>query len=117
MVAVVVEGQAQQQNDRALIQLANGVALDRIPALLVLLAARLVAETNTKTLEKNDLSCPIEPLVTAGDLASHLGLRESWVRNEERVGRLPSVHLGRYIRFRITEVERALARTHRQGPE
>jgi hypothetical protein len=113
----VVEGNKQRESDPALVQMANDIAVDRIPALLVLLAARLVVETNTKTHEKNDLPHPIEALVTAGGLAAHLGLQESWVRNEERAGRIPSVHLGRYIRFRITEVERVLARTRRRGSE
>jgi hypothetical protein len=109
MVAVVVEGNKQRESDPALVQLANDIAVDRIPALLVLLAARLVVETNTKAHEKNDLLCPIEALVTAGDLAAHLGLPESWIRNEERLDRIPSVRLGKYIRFRVSEVERALA--------
>ena len=43
-----MEGDSQQQNDPALIRLANGIAVDRIPALLVLLAARLLAETTAK---------------------------------------------------------------------
>jgi len=53
-----------------------------------------------RRLQRNDLSHPIDSLVTAGDLAAHLGLRESWVRNEERLGRLPSVRLGKYILFK-----------------
>ncbi len=31
---------------------------------------------------------------------------ESWVRTEERAGRLPGIRLGKYVRFKLGEVER-----------
>ena len=50
-----------------------------------------------------------EPLVDAKVLAQHLGTPESWVRGEQRANRLPYLRLGRYIRFKIRDVEAALA--------
>jgi hypothetical protein len=114
MVAVVTQGNEQRQDDPALIQLADTIAVDQIPALLVLLAARLLAETGTRVIEKKDLDRCTEAFVTASDLARHLNLPQSWVRTEERLGRLPSVRLGKYIRFKVSEVERALAQKPRR---
>ncbi|MGH7815554.1 MAG: hypothetical protein ACREQI_16320 [Candidatus Binataceae bacterium] len=36
------------------------------------------------------------------------------MRNEERRGRIPGVRLGKYVRFRASEVERALTERARQ---
>jgi hypothetical protein len=36
------------------------------------------------------------------------------VRTEERAGRIPSFRLGRYVRFRLMDVERSLAERGRQ---
>ena len=55
-----------------------------------------------------------EPLVDAKVLAQHLGTPESWVRGEQRAGRIPYLKLGRYIRFKIREVEAALAARPKQ---
>jgi excisionase family DNA binding protein len=56
-----------------------------------------------------------ENLLTAGELAERLNLPESWVRTEERAGRIPSVRLGKYVRFKLSDVERTLAERSRQG--
>jgi excisionase family DNA binding protein len=53
-------------------------------------------------------------LLTAGELAERLGVPESWVRTEERAGRIPSVRLGRYVRFKLSDVEQAFAERRRQ---
>jgi hypothetical protein len=50
-----------------------------------------------------------EPLVDAKVLAQHLGTPESWVRGEQRANRIPYLKLGRYIRFKIRDVEASLA--------
>ena len=107
-MAAVAEGNVQQ-NDPAVLEWAGRISLDQIPGLLLYLAARLLAETGTEFGKENEASGSAENLVTAGELAGHLHLPESWVRNEERLGRIPSVRLGKYIRFRVSEVERALA--------
>ena len=112
---VVAGANSYQQNDPALIEWAGGIALDRIPGLLLFLTARWLAETGAKINEPNDSPHSIENLVTAGGLAQHLNLPESWVRNEERLGRIPSVRVGKYVRFRLSEVERTLAQKLRRS--
>jgi hypothetical protein len=49
-----------------------------------------------------------EDFVDAPTLARRLNVKVSWVRTEERAGRLPSVHVGRYVKFRSSEVLAAL---------
>jgi hypothetical protein len=115
-VAAVAEGNALQQNDPALLEWAGRISLDQIPGLLLFLTARWLAETATRVDDENRESNAAENLVTAGDVARRLNLPESWVRNEERLGRLPSVRLGKYIRFRLSEVERTLAQKQRRSP-
>jgi excisionase family DNA binding protein len=53
--------------------------------------------------------------LTAGQLAEHLNLPESWVRTEERAGRIPGIRAGRYVRFKLADVEDALS--HHKGIE
>jgi excisionase family DNA binding protein len=48
-------------------------------------------------------------LLAAPELAKLFGVPESWVREQARLGNLPSIKLGHYVRFRIEEVERFLA--------
>lgn len=45
-------------------------------------------------------------LLTAKQLAEHLSVPESWVREQARIGALPSVKLGHYVRFRLDDVNR-----------
>lgn len=47
----------------------------------------------------------IEPLLTAKDVAAMLGVPVSWVYTQAREGRIPTVRLGRYARFRREAVE------------
>ncbi|HVN89927.1 MAG TPA: helix-turn-helix domain-containing protein [Candidatus Binataceae bacterium] len=48
------------------------------------------------------------PLIDAAQMAKHLNLPESWVRSEQRAGRIPFVQAGRYVRFNAAEVEAAI---------
>jgi excisionase family DNA binding protein len=48
-------------------------------------------------------------LLTAADLADFLAVKESWVREATRDGRLPHLRLGRYRRYRLDDIERWLA--------
>ena len=106
---MVAEGNSIQQNDRQLIEWAARISLDQIPALLLVLASRWLVETTAKANEQQSKPDTASNLATAGELANHLNLPESWVRTEERLGRIPSVRLGKYVRFRLSDVERALA--------
>jgi excisionase family DNA binding protein len=44
-------------------------------------------------------------LLTAAEVAAMLQVAESWVRSAEREGVLPSIRLGRWVRFRASSIE------------
>ena len=48
-------------------------------------------------------------LLTAQDVAALLGVPPSWVYNASRAGRIPTVRLGRYYRYRREAIEAWLA--------
>jgi len=48
-------------------------------------------------------------LLTAAEVAAFLSVKESWVRDATRDGRLPHLRLGRYRRYRIEDIERWLS--------
>ncbi len=103
----------------AVVEWARGIHIDQIPGVLVFLAARLMAaECARRDAENNGAAAPkLEKLLTAGALAELLGVPQSWVRSEERAGRIPSLRLGRYVRFKWPDVERVLAQRARQGAQ
>jgi excisionase family DNA binding protein len=45
-----------------------------------------------------------DPLLTPDDLAAELKVPVSWVYEQSRQGNIPTVRVGRYIRFRLKEV-------------
>jgi hypothetical protein len=45
------------------------------------------------------------PLMNAKKLAEHLAVPESWIREQARIGELPSIKLGHYVRFRLDDVQ------------
>jgi excisionase family DNA binding protein len=106
-----------QRIDAAVVEWARRIPLVQIPCLLAFLSARLLAEGgSSRSCEHNGESMrDAENLLTAGELAERLNLPESWVRTEERAGRLPGIRLGRYVRFKLNDIERALAEQKRQG--
>jgi excisionase family DNA binding protein len=112
----VAEGNSIQQNDSTLVEWASRISLDQIPGLLLVLASRWLVETTAKASEQDSRTSSPPNLVTAGELAKHLNLPESWIRTEERLGRIPSVRLGKYVRFRLSDVERSLAQKPRRRP-
>jgi hypothetical protein len=77
---------------------------------LAVLAARLTSELSRRLLEQAAVADPAEPLVDVPTLARHLNVKMSWVRTEEPAGRIPSVHIGRYVKFRLSEALAVLAR-------
>jgi excisionase family DNA binding protein len=103
--------------DAAIVDWARRIRLDQIPCLLAFLSARLLAEGGSSRTCKHsgESARDAENLLAAGELAECLGVPESWVRTEERAGRIPSVRLGKYVRFRLRDIERALAERKRQG--
>jgi excisionase family DNA binding protein len=48
-------------------------------------------------------------LLTARQLAEQLSVPESWLREKARIGELPSVKLGHYVRFCLDDVRRYLS--------
>ena len=54
-------------------------------------------------------------LVTADEIAVMLCVGKSWVYSEARAGRMPSVRLGRYVRFRPDRVRQWLADLEANG--
>jgi excisionase family DNA binding protein len=47
-------------------------------------------------------------LLTAGEVAQLLGVPRTWVYEQSRAGRIPTVRLGRYRRYRREAIERWL---------
>jgi hypothetical protein len=88
----------------------RALSLEQIPSVIVLLAARLVAEGDGHKCRQalEDRPHP-DRLLMASELAGRLNLPESWVRNEARLGKLPSIRAGRYVRFRRSDAERVLS--------
>src|SRR5262249_14737255 len=60
----------------------------------------LCREETQAALQRNNQA---GPLVTAEDLASSLKVPVSWVYEQSRQGNIPTVRIGRYIRFRLQE--------------
>jgi excisionase family DNA binding protein len=83
----------------------------RIAAVIVFLSARLVTESQPDDVQPRRNACEQEELLTAGELAKQLNVPESWVRSEQRAGRIPFKRLGKYVRFSRREVEAALSDT------
>jgi excisionase family DNA binding protein len=46
-----------------------------------------------------------ERLLTAEEVASTLAVPTSWVYRQAREGAIPSVQLGRYVRFEASDIE------------
>jgi excisionase family DNA binding protein len=107
----------QERIGAALADWARRIPADQIPAVLTFLAARLLTERNANRSGESGgaQACDHEKLLTAGAIAERLGIPESWVRTEERAGRIPGVRLGRYVRFKLSEIERALGKRKREG--
>jgi excisionase family DNA binding protein len=107
----------QERMDAAVVDWARRVPVYQIPCVLAFLSARLLAEGgSSRGCEHNGESARgAENLLTAGELAERLSLPESWVRTEERAGRIPSLRLGKYVRFRLRDIERTLAERKHQG--
>lgn len=55
-------------------------------------------------------------LLTAAEVAERLGVPETWVYRAARSGKLPSVKLGHYVRFRWSDVEAWLERETGRAP-
>jgi hypothetical protein len=96
--------------DVAVMEWAKSLPIEQIPSLLVFLGGRLLTEgVHRSEVDGDDHHNCEDILLTAVDLARKLCLPESWIRSEARLGRLPSIRAGKYVRFKLNEVEKALA--------
>lgn len=50
------------------------------------------------------------PLLTAQQVALELGVSAAWVYEQSRLGRIPTVTLGRYRRYRAEAIKAWIAR-------
>ena len=107
----------QESIEAAVVEWARRIPVDQIHRVLAFLSARLLAEggSSRSCAHNGESRRDAEKLLTAGQLAERLNLPESWVRSEERAGRIPSLRLGKYVRFRRRDIERALAERKRLG--
>ena len=104
--------------DCTVLDWARRFPIDQIPALLVFLSSRLLLEGRNASGEGDvEKRHAAGKLLTAGELATTLDLPESWIRNQERAGRIQSVRAGKYVRFRVSEVERTFAKAAPGGPK
>jgi hypothetical protein len=84
--------------------LSDETPLDSFPSILADLARALAVRLGAPAVPAEK-----EPLVDAVALAKHLNTPTSWVRTETRAQRIPHLKLGRYLRYRISDVEASLA--------
>lgn len=57
---------------------------------------------------------PAAQLLDAGDVAEMLGVSREWVYEQSRRGRIPTVTLGRYRRYRRSSVDAWVAQLERR---
>ncbi len=85
------------------------VPVDQLPDLLGLLVAA-AARVQLRLAQATTPQPPVaSELVTAAQGAAALGIPESALRFWGRTGRVPVEQLGRFVRFRLGDVRRALA--------
>ena len=79
-------------------------------------SGRCAALINAERAHRSERVQPLrEKLLGARELAELFGVPESWVREQARLGILPSFKLGHYVPFRIEEDERFLTQRASQA--
>ena len=122
MTAISPETIDQLLNDPAR---TRDLIIDSIPELLADIAGRVAA---LKTLEGTLLSMTLShrvassngkngeaALLSAPQVAKLFDVPESWVREQARLGTLPSIRLGHYVRFKAEEIQRFVAERAKQA--
>ena len=56
-----------------------------------------------------------EPLLTVQDVARRFNVPTSWAYAKAEAGELPSIKLGRYLRFRAADIEAYLRAQRRES--
>jgi excisionase family DNA binding protein len=54
-------------------------------------------------------------LLTADQLARHLGVKVGWVKRQSRAGNIPSIKLGKCYRYRKSDVDLWLSEKAKRG--
>lgn len=104
---------------------ARDLLIDSIPELMAHIAGRVAA---LKTLEGTLLSMTLShrvatsngkngdsALMSAPQVAKLFDVPEWWVREQARLGTLPSIRLGHYVRFKAEEIQRFVAERAKQA--
>lgn len=79
---------------------------DELPALLgELETARALAWVRLAAPAPAPASSKDGTLLDAKGVAERLGVPESWVRDMARQGKIPSIRLGHYVRFRVSDLD------------
>jgi excisionase family DNA binding protein len=99
----------REEANAVVVEWVKRIPLDEIASVIVLLSARLVAEKKPADVHRECNAPEQEKMLTAGELAKQLNVPESWIRSEQRAGRIPYKRFGKYVRFRRREIEVALA--------
>ena len=101
---------------RARPELVGGLPADVVAEILAAVLALQGAAVGTLlSLRGSSRSDPTLPrFIDAKTAAAQWGVPESWVYDQARQGKLPSVRLGHYVRFRPDDLERFIAE-QRQG--
>jgi hypothetical protein len=75
------ESNSSNLNDSALIEYAGRIPIDQIPGVILFLTARWLSEKTSSSSTENNwiVEGEAEKLLTAGELALHLNVPESWV--------------------------------------
>lgn len=89
-----------------------------IAELAEIVARQVVAALPSEEKSDGAKACPApEPatgaLMTAGEIAARLGVKPGWIYRQSRAGRIPTVKLGRYYRYRLDAIEAWLAERER----
>jgi excisionase family DNA binding protein len=53
---------------------------------------------------KEEVKVISEPLLTPEELALAMKVPRSWVYEQSRQGRIPTIRVGRYVRFKLNDV-------------
>lgn len=96
--------------NNVIVESLRSIPLDQIPVAIAFLSVRIMTEPQRHQQQERGSGTDLEKLLTAKQLALQLNVPESWVRTEQRAGRIPAVRLGKYVRFRRAEVDATLAK-------
>jgi excisionase family DNA binding protein len=91
-----------------LIHAIGALTADELPAVAQALAGRMAAVLPRVVDTVPAPANATAGLVDAAQAAAALNIHESWLRSQARAGKLPFVQCGKYIRFDLADVKRAL---------